>query len=111
MDAIDRGAKGLLAAIRKSDEYQEYKRQEAVMLRDPQLFQRVNMFRANNYRFQNETNHDLFYAADQVEKESVELRRIPEANAFLQAELALCKLIQNVYKEIADGIDMHVPYL
>lgn len=111
MDSIEKGTGNLLAAIKESDEYKEYKRMENEMMNHPLLFDRINLFRANNFRFQNEANHDLFHVADQVFKESMELRRIPEANAYLQAELAVCRLIQNIYKDIAEGIDMHVPYL
>lgn len=111
MGSIEKGTRDLLAAIKESDEYKEYKRTESEIMNHPLLFDRINLFRANNFRFQNEANHDLFYAADQVFSESRELQRIPEANAYLQAELALCRLIQNIYKDMAEGIDMHIPYL
>ena len=35
--------------------------------------------------------------------------RIPQVNAYFQAELDLCKLLQYISLEINGGIDIHVP--
>lgn len=112
MDAISRNVRVLLSVIKKSDVYREYKKQEEILDKNQQLKERVDHFRANNYKLQNEAGKDdLFQVAEQLERESAELRRIPEVNAYLDAELALCKLIQRIFMNLAEGIDMHVPYL
>lgn len=72
----------------------------------------MNQFRANNFLLQNETDRDnLFYAAEQLAKESAQLRRNPQVNAYLDAELALCKLMQKIGRTMALGMDMEVPKL
>ena len=53
----------------------------------------------------------MFLVAEQLSRESAELRRIPEVNAYLDAELALCKMMQRICRELTEGIDMHVPNL
>ena len=49
------------------------------------------------------------FAVEQMGKESAELRRHPEVNAYLDAELALCKMMQKICVKLAEGIDMDIP--
>ena len=48
---------------------------------------------------------------DELVKESEELRKIPEVNAYLDAELALCRLIQKITRELTWGIGLDIPAL
>ena len=112
MDEITKCINALLAAVKDSEEYRTYKKQEEILSRNPELGQRVDQFRSNNFKLQNEANRDeLFSVVEQLSRESKELRRIPEVNAFLDAELALCKLLQRICRSLTEGIDMHVPEL
>ena len=107
-DCID----ALLAAIQNSEEYQEFVKYKEELEQDPGLMERVNAFRANNFRLQNEANRDeLFRVTEQLNRESRELRKIPQVNAFLDAELALCKLMQKICKTLTEGIDLDIPEL
>lgn len=88
-DCID----ALLAAVQNSEEYQEFEKYRDLLKENPELMDRVNAFRGNNFRLQNEANRDeLFRGTEQLNRESRELRRDPLVNAFLDAELALCNL-------------------
>ena len=112
MDEITKSINALLAAVKDSEEYRTYKEQEEILSRNPELRKRVDQFRSNNFKLQNEANRDeLFSVVEQLSRESKELRRIPEVNAFLDAELALCKLMQRICRTLTEGIDMHVPEL
>ena len=107
-DCID----ALLAAIQNSEEYQEFVKYKEELEQDPELLERVNAFRGNNFRLQNEANRDeLFRVTEQLNRESRELRKIPQVNAFLDAELALCKLMQKTCKTLTEGIDLDIPEL
>ncbi len=107
-DCID----ALLAAVQNSEEYQEFMKYKALVEQDPGLMERVNAFRANNFRLQNEANRDeLFRVTEQLNRESRELRSDPFVNAFLDAELALCKLMQRICKSLTEGIELDVPEL
>ena len=100
-DCID----ALLAAVQNSEEYQKFEK-----YRD--LLDRVNAFRGNNFRLQNEANRDeLFRGTEQLNRESRELRRDPLVNAFLDAELALCKLMQKICRTLTEGINLDIPEL
>lgn len=112
MDVIQKSTRNLISVIQRSAIYQEYKRQEASLMKNPELFRRVEQFRADNFRLQNESvGEELFQVTEYLERESAELRKNPEVNAYLDAELALCKMIQKICRDLTDGIDMHVPNL
>ena len=102
----------LLVAVRGSEEYQDFVKYRDLLKENPELMDRVNTFRGNNFRLQNEANRDeLFRAMEQLNRESRELRRDPLVNAFLDAELALCKLMQKICKTLTEGIDLDIPEL
>lgn len=110
MDSISRNIQILLTVIKRSEEYLDYKKQEEILRQNPELVARVDQFRADNFRLQNEAERDnLLQVTDQIFQESKELRKIPEVNAYLDAELALCKLIQRIGREVVEGLDIHLP--
>ena len=101
-DCID----ALLAAVQNSEEYQKFEKYRDLLKENPELMDRVNAFRGNNFRLQNEANRD-----EQLNRESRELRRDPLVNAFLDAELALCKLMQKICRTLTEGINLDIPEL
>ena len=108
MDAVNRNIHLLLNSIQKSDVYRTYKKQEAILEKNPELVSRVQHFRSDNFRLQNEERGNLLQDAEQLARESAELRRNPEVNAYLDAELALCRMMQQICKTLTDGIEIKV---
>lgn len=109
MDAVNRNIHLLLNSIQKSDVYRTYKKQEEILEKNPELASRVQHFRSDNFRLQNEERGNLLQDAEQLARESAELRRNPEVNAYLDAELALCRMMQQICKTLTDGIEIKVP--
>ena len=101
MDAVNRNIHLLLNSIQKSDVY--------ILEKNPELVSRVQHFRSDNFRLQNEERGNLLQDAEQLARESAELRRNPEVNAYLDAELALCRMMQQICKTLTDGIEIKVP--
>ena len=56
-DCID----ALLAAGQNSEEYQEFEKYRDLLKENPELMDRVNAFRGNNFRLQNEANRDELF--------------------------------------------------
>ncbi len=112
MNLINKNIQLLISVIKKSDTYKEYKKQEEIIGSNPELRERVDQFRANNFKLQNEAGKEnLFHVAELLARESAELRRVPEVNAYLDAELALCRMMQNICRQLTEGIDIHTPEL
>lgn len=110
MDELYSNIEVLLQAIKKGEVYTEYKKQEENLKQDPELMDRVRKFRKNNFQLQvDEHKDEIFGAVDRLQIESAELRQNQKVNAYLDAELALCRQIQKVCRMLAEGIDMDIP--
>ena len=53
-NTIEESIKGLLEAIKESPEYLEFQKQSDILKKKPELKARVDTFRADNYKVQNE---------------------------------------------------------
>ena len=112
MDEISMDIEKLLDAVHRSSEYQEYQNQAAELDKDPELKARVMRFRGDNFRLQSQASQDeLFHASEQLNLESASLRQNLKVNAYLDAELALCRLIQRICRTLVAGIDIQIPDL
>jgi cell fate (sporulation/competence/biofilm development) regulator YlbF (YheA/YmcA/DUF963 family) len=110
MNTVDDHVRQLIQAIKDSQEYREYKKYEQELKNDPEKWNRINEFRARNFRFQREfsENQELGWI-DQITREAQELHKCPEIHGFLQAELGICRLLQYVNLEIVGGVDIYIP--
>ena len=110
MDDITKYMELLIRAIKESSEYRLYKQAEADLNEDPKLKLRVDDLNRANPRLHTQKDpQKLFQEIRGLNERSKELKRIPQVNAYLQAELDLCKLLQYISLEINGGIDIHVP--
>ena len=92
--------------IRKSDIYKEYNLQKEKLKKQPELFAEVAEFRQKNFALQNSAQgDDLFEKLDAFEKEYEDFRANPLVDDFLRAELAFCRMIQEVNVWITAELD------
>ena len=66
---------------------------------------RVAVFHMNN----DDTQGDLYDITDEVENRYESLRKVPEVNAYLEAELDVCRMLQQVQSQFRNGIDLNIP--
>lgn len=112
METINRNIHMLIQSVKKSSVYKEYRLQEQILNQNQELAQRVRQFRSENFCLQNEEDRGrMFQLADKLSRESVELRRNPQVNAYLDAELALCRMMQRICRMLTEGIEMDIPPL
>ncbi len=110
MEQYEKAMEEFIKALKNSRVYQEYCEQEERISSDPILVERVRRFRGNVFEMQKNSDQDeMLSMAEDIRKENVELRRIPEVNAYLDAELALCKMIQKTMRRIIGSIEFDVP--
>ncbi len=96
----------LVVAVKHSDTYKEYDRWRNILKTNPELFKRVNEYRTENYMLQ--TSEDDGTLEERIEKfaaENEELSEEPRVRAFLDAELALCRMLQEITNRVVKGID------
>lgn len=92
--------------IMTSDTYKEYLYQREKIKKQPELYEKVNEFRQRNFDLQNEADSDdIFDRIEAFEREYEKFRENPFVDSFLQAELAFCRMMQDVYALLAEEID------
>lgn len=110
MKAIEGYTKALVEAIQRSESYIEYKILEQKLMQDPELMQKVDQFRAECFQIQiTSTESDFQENMNALAIKASELRENPMVNAYLNAELAICRLMQRISQDLIEGIDLHIP--
>lgn len=99
-------AKDYAAKIQQTDIYRTYCHERERIKQDPELHAKVNAYRQATFELQNYTDQDqLFDRMDAYEKEYENFRENPVVESFLQAELAFCRMMQELNILILDHLD------
>ncbi len=97
---------GFIAAIKNTETYRKYRYQLEKIKENPELYEKVNEYRRRNYEIQNTSQMDeLFQRLEVFEREYEKFREDPMVDDFLRAELAFCRLMQEVNTSIAYELD------
>lgn len=104
MNNIDEALKQLIEAILTSETYTRFDLQRNRVKQVPGLKEQIDEFRRRNYEFQNGSDYD-FAKLDQFEKEYEDFRENPLVSDFLAADLAFCRLIQEINIKITAAIN------
>lgn len=103
MSGIDKEVDLLTEAILRSEEYLCYVKEKDRIKQEPVLKERIDEFRRRNFELQNRADYS-FEQVDQLEREFSDVLERPEVSAFLEAELAFCRMMQEMNNHIADAI-------
>ena len=101
-------AQELCRALREGDEYQSFLRLQERLSKNEELFGRVMEFRRKTFQIQERVDNPA-EASSAVEREAREIQRIPLVNAYLDAELALCRQVQQICQMLVSQLDIRVP--
>ncbi len=93
----------LIAAIKATDEYAEYKNQLTKLNAFPDYKEQVDIYRHESFALQNAS--DLkFENLEQFEKNYSEFIENPIVSDFLEAELNFCKMMQGINLKLAESL-------
>ncbi len=105
-EQIRMAAKEYAAKIQQTDIYRNYCREREKIKQYPDLYAKVNEYRQSTFDLHNNTDQDqLFDRMDAYEREYEKFRENPLVENFLQAELAFCRMIQELNVLIMDHLD------
>lgn len=93
--------------IMKTDIYREYDFQKRKLKEQPELFEKVREFRQKNFALQtaDAQGDELLDKLEVFEREVEKLREDPLVDNFLSAELAFCRMMQEVNVSIMAELD------
>lgn len=106
MNSVDEKLSELITAIKQSEIFVEYEETKEILKEDPELKRQVDDYRAKIFGLQNmEDDGHLGERIEAFAAEKAYLTDKPEVRAFLDAELALCRLLQEVTDDIVESIN------
>lgn len=111
MDQISAKTADLIVAIRQSDEYKRYQEAREKLHEDPDLERAVHEFRKRNYQIQNSGNVDLFNEVDHLDWENSQMIKNPVAEEYMAAEMAYCRVVQEINWRLIKGMDFEVGFV
>lgn len=109
MSFVETCTEMLVSAIKNGSVYKEYCAALKAVQQIPGLKDQVDEIRRLNYRVQNISEEAKLY--EEMDKKMESLSQILEVNRFLDAELALCRQLQDIGTAIHQGIHLDVPDL
>ncbi|MCD8131474.1 MAG: YlbF family regulator [Lachnospiraceae bacterium] len=96
----------LIHRIVSSGIYKEYRESLEKVAQYPELKERLDRFRTRNYEVQvNMEDGSSFDSLEDLEREKRELTQNPLLAEFLAAELALCRMMQEVMDRLVVSLD------
>lgn len=98
-------SKQLNEHIRASEEYKTYIQTRQTLWDNPGLRNKLSEFRAKNYEIQNRQGVNPYDELIELTKEYDELLHNSIVSDFLQAEQQICKMMQQVFDSIAEGLE------
>lgn len=106
MISINDAVLQLTDAIQASGEHRNYIRERERVKHYPELKAQLDEFRRRNFEMQTQTSGDIaFEEIEQMEKEYADFRDNPIVEDFLTAELAFCRMMQDINRNITEAID------
>ncbi len=91
--------------IRASEEYQMYLKTKQALQENEELSKNLQEFRTKNYELQNRQGVNPYDEMIELTREYDELLHNSIVSDFLQAEQQICKLLQQVFDSIAEGLE------
>lgn len=110
-DEILEKAAELRDVILGSDEYTKFQICRERLMKDEELYQKVNEFREKNFELQITGDSANANIVEHLAQQYLPVLEKPIVNEFMKAELVLCRKLQEMYHLITDDIDLDVTFL
>lgn len=91
-------------AIKATEEYQEYEHQKERVRQYPELKAQIDEYRRRNFEMQM-SGDNVFERIERFEQEYAGFRENPVVADFLAAELAFCRMMQELNIEITESLN------
>mgnify|MGYP000514826740 CR=1 FL=1 len=103
MMEVQEALEQLAQAIKDSDIYREYRRQSEKVDNTGDMREKIDEYRVRNFELQNSVQtEDLLDKLDDFEREYEKFREDPLVEEFLDAELAFCRMMQEIGLYVTD---------
>lgn len=106
MKQIKSALEVFIEKMKDTPEYRNYVREKERVKAHPELKAQIDEYRKMIFEVQSLTNEDEIYdKMEQFEREYADFGEEPMVSDFLEAELELCRLVQEIEEVITDALD------
>lgn len=106
MMEVQEALEQLAQAVKESEVYREYRRQSERVDNASDMREKIDEYRVRNFELQNSVQtEDLLDKLDDFEREYEKFREDPLVEEFLDAELAFCRMMQEIDVKLAEAMD------
>lgn len=106
MMEVQEALEQLAQAVKESEVYREYRRQSERVDNAGDMREKIDEYRVRNFELQNSVQtEDLLDKMDDFEREYEKFREDPLVEEFLDAELAFCRMMQDIDVKLAEAMD------
>lgn len=109
MKEIKTSLENLIRAVKESPEYQAFYKSREEIRKYPEKLTLINEFRMRNFKLQNSKEDvDLFEETDRLNQECMEISKDEVIGAYLEAEAAVCRIVQNINWSLIRSLDFEI---
>ncbi len=105
MMKLEEAIAGYVNAIKNTPQYREYICERERLRENPGLKAQIEEYCRLNFELQNDKNAS-YERLEAFERDYADFRERPEVDAYLSAELAFCRLMQDIDIRVTDGFDL-----
>lgn len=110
-DEIMEKASELGALILQSDEYRKYDECRQRLKENEELYQKVNEYREKNFQLQLNGEAENTHSGGKLADKYEEILDIHIVIEYLNAELMLCRRLQDISEVLLSGVDLDLDFL
>ena len=110
-DEILEKAEELRDLILNSEEYTQFQQYRERLIKEEELYRKVNEFREKNFELQITGDSANASLVDHLSQQYSSVLEKPVVNEYMQAELILCRKLQLMYRIITEKIDLDLSFL
>lgn len=106
MGSFEEETKQFIYNVKHSDIYVRYYNAKEAAKKDSDIWNQIALYRSQKFELQNYANGDeLFDRQDVFERNHSSLLENDLASEFLDAELALCRMLQKISMSLMESLD------
>ena len=110
-DEILEKAAELRDLILGSDEYTKFQFYREHLMKEEDLYRKVNEFREKNFELQIRGDSANANLVEHLTQQYINILEKPVVNEYMQAELILCRKLQMMYRIITEKIELDLNFL
>lgn len=106
MNELNNATESFIKSIKATQIYQDYICQKEKISKFPSIKEKIDEFRVRSYELQNSNApNELFDKIDEFEKQYQEFKENPIVEAFLEAEVSFCRMMQDANWKITEALE------